>query len=108
MSAQDYSDLPIDQTGSSLTPLQIPDNNEEYTSINNAEMPSTFINTANSVSQNATFEFYFPLPNDTRIFYVTYTELHPLENARLLNNSINLSHIPDYQFSHHYNIQSWI
>ncbi|PKB94977.1 hypothetical protein RhiirA5_437634, partial [Rhizophagus irregularis] len=24
------------------------------------------------------------------------------------NNSINLSHIPDYQFPHHYNVQSLI
>src|SRR5438034_729976 len=42
------------------------------------------------------------------IYHVTYTELHPLENARLLNNSINLSHIPDHQFPHHYNVQSLI
>ena len=39
---------------------------------------------------------------------MTYTELHPLENARILNNSINLSHIPDQQLPHHYNIQSLI
>ena len=52
--------------------------------------------------QNVTFEFYLPLPNDTRIYHITYTELHPLENARILNNSINLSHIPDHQLPHHY------
>ncbi|PKY49752.1 hypothetical protein RhiirA4_465861 [Rhizophagus irregularis] len=53
-----------------------------------------------------TFKFYLPLPNDTRIYCVTYTALNLLfEIAQLLNNGINLSHIPDYQFPHHYNIQ---
>ncbi|GBB85703.1 hypothetical protein RclHR1_12190007 [Rhizophagus clarus] len=90
--------------------LQNPDNNnnEQHTLINNAGISNAFINTATPVLQNATFEFYFPLPNDTRIYYVTYTELNHLEIAQRLNNNINLSHIPGHQFPHHYNIQSWI
>ncbi|CAB5198466.1 hypothetical protein RhiirA5_419038 [Rhizophagus irregularis] len=52
-----------------------------------------------------TFKFYLPLPNDTRIYCVTYTALNLFEIAQLLNNGINLSHIPDHQFPHHYNIQ---
>ncbi|RGB29823.1 hypothetical protein C1646_766134 [Rhizophagus diaphanus] len=52
-----------------------------------------------------TFKFYLPLPNDTRIYCVTYTALNLFEIAQLLNNGINLSHIPEYQFPHHYNIQ---
>lgn len=55
-----------------------------------------------------TFEFYLVLPNDTRIFNVTYTELSQLEIAQRLNNNINLSHIPDYQFRHHYYVQNLI
>src|SRR5581483_9986117 len=89
--AQNYSDLPMDQTGNNLAPLQILDSsnntNIQHSSING--VANTF---AAPMPQNVTFEFYFPLPNDTRIYHVTYTELHPLENARLLNNSINLSH----------------
>jgi hypothetical protein len=54
---------------------------------------------------HSTFEFYLPLPNDTRIYYVTYTALHLFEIAQRLNNSISLSHIPVHQFPHHYNIQ---
>ncbi|RIA85591.1 hypothetical protein C1645_830552 [Glomus cerebriforme] len=71
-------------------------------------MPNTIINTVIPAPQNATFEFYFPF--DSHIYYITYqyTKLHPLENARLLNNSINLSHIPNHQFPYHYNIQSLI
>jgi hypothetical protein len=57
---------------------------------------------------NNTFEFYLPLPNDGRIYRVTYNTLHLSEVARLLNNNINLSHIPDYEFLHHYNIHSLI
>jgi hypothetical protein len=87
-------------------------NNEQYTPCNNVEIFNTYNNTATLASQNVTFEFYFPfsLPNDTRIYHVTYqyTELHPLENARLLNNSINLSHISDHQFPLHNNIHSLI
>jgi hypothetical protein len=60
------------------------------------------------MTQSTTFEVYFHLPNDTRIYRVTYSELHPSENIRLLNNGIDLSHIPDYQFPHHYDVQSSI
>ncbi|RGB41689.1 hypothetical protein C1646_751862 [Rhizophagus diaphanus] len=84
---QDYSNLPMDN------------NDGQHTSIVPNTAPQTFM-----------FEFYFPLPNDTRIYHVTYqyTELHPLENARLLNNRINLSHILDNQFPLHNNIHSLI
>jgi hypothetical protein len=71
-------------------------------------MSNNSVNTASPVPQNVTFEFYFPLPNDSRIYYVTYTELHPLENARLLNDRINLSQIFNHQIPHHNNIQSLI
>jgi hypothetical protein len=102
--SQDYSSLPIDQT---VAPLQILDNsnglNIQHTSINNVEKSS---NTTTFVPQNVTFEFYFPL--HSRMYHVTYTELRPSENARLLNNSINLSHIPNNQFPYHFNIQSLI
>ncbi|GBB94646.1 hypothetical protein RclHR1_23980003 [Rhizophagus clarus] len=91
------------------------DKNEQYTSLNNVGISNTFNNTHNTTppaTQNVTFEFYFPflLPNDTRIYHDTYqyTELHPLENVRLLNNRINLSHIPDHQFPLHNNIHSLI
>ncbi|CAB5198416.1 unnamed protein product [Rhizophagus irregularis] len=63
--------------------------------------------TASLVPHN-TFEFYLPLPNDTRIYRVTYKALYLFEVAQLLNKNINLSHIPDYEFPHHYNIQSLI
>ncbi|RIA89798.1 hypothetical protein C1645_824252 [Glomus cerebriforme] len=108
---QGYPNLPMHQTENSFAPLQILNNNEQniqHSSINNATMSNTIINTAIPAPQNATFEFYFPF--GSRIYHITYqcTELHPLENARLLNNNINLSHIPNYQFPHHYNIQSLI
>ena len=50
-----------------------------------------------------TFEFYSL--NNSRIYHTTYTELHPFEIVQRLNNSIDLSHIPDYQFPHHYDVQ---
>jgi hypothetical protein len=106
--SQNYSHLPH-QTGNNFAPLH--NNNDQQASINNVGMSNTFIiNNATPAFQNDTFEFYFPLPNDARIFHVTYqyTELHPLENARRLNNSINLSHIPDNQFPLHNNIHSLI
>ncbi|CAB5381417.1 unnamed protein product [Rhizophagus irregularis] len=107
--SQDCSDLSTYQTVNSSTPLHNNNNNDQQTSINNSGIPNTFIiNTLTPTFQNDTFEFYFPLQNDTRIYYVTYTELHPLENARLLNNNINLSRIPDHQLPHHYDIQSLI
>jgi hypothetical protein len=87
--AQDYSSLPTNS------------NTSHFNTINT-------INTATYMSQNTVFEFYFHLPNDTRIYHATYSELRPSENTRLLNNGINLSHIPDYQFPHHCNVQSFI
>ncbi|GBC04013.1 hypothetical protein RclHR1_05470004 [Rhizophagus clarus] len=116
---QNYSNLPISQTGNNFTPLQILDNNnnndnvniQHHTSNNNLGMSSVSLNdTATPALQNATFEFYCPLSNDTRIYHVTYqfTELHPLENARLLNDRINLSHIPNYQLQLHRNVESLI
>ncbi|PKY19371.1 hypothetical protein RhiirB3_494397 [Rhizophagus irregularis] len=80
----DYSNLPMDQTGNS------------------------FINNTNTIApapQNITFEFYFPLPNNTRIYHVTYTELNLTEIAQLLNNRIDLSHVPDHRFPYHHNVQ---
>ncbi|GBB99409.1 hypothetical protein RclHR1_03510003 [Rhizophagus clarus] len=120
---QDYSNPPMDHTENGSAPLQNYGNGNEniqHTLINNAgicdmnlntlDVNSAFntLNTATSMTQNPIFEFYFHLPNDTRIYRVTYSELHPSENIRLLNNGINLSHIPDYQFPHHYNVQSLI
>ncbi|RIA85437.1 hypothetical protein C1645_781829 [Glomus cerebriforme] len=100
----------MDQTRNSPISSQIVDNNNEsQISNNNINMSNTnldtsYINTATPPSQNTsniTYEFYLPLPNDTRIFYVTYTELDSLEVARLLNNRINIS-------SHNSNIHSLI
>ena len=80
--------------------------NQTANPLNNYQMTSSsFLDNQNPP---ATYVFYLPLPNEARIYHVTYTELHPLENARLLNNSINLSHILDHQFPHHYNVQSLI
>ncbi|CAB4391429.1 unnamed protein product [Rhizophagus irregularis] len=110
--SQGYSDLPIYQTGNNFAPSHFLDNNnnDQRTSINNVGMSNTFIiNTITPTLQNDTFEFYFPLhDNDTRIYYITYTELHPLEIAQFLNNRVNLSCIPDHQLPQHYNIQSLI
>ncbi|GBB84156.1 hypothetical protein RclHR1_01080012 [Rhizophagus clarus] len=106
---QDYSGLPTYQTGNGSTPLHIlnNNNNDQQTFVNTVRMPNTFIiDTTTPTFQNDTFEFYLSLPNDTRIYYITYTELHQLEIARLLNNSINLSRIPDHQFPNHYNTDS--
>ncbi|CAB4442796.1 unnamed protein product [Rhizophagus irregularis] len=106
--SQDYFDLPTYQADNISTLFHNNNNNDQHTSINNVEMSNTFIINTLPALQNDTFEFYFPLPNSARIYYVTYTELHPLENARLLNNSINLSRIPDHQLPHHYDLQSLI
>ncbi|GBC08553.1 hypothetical protein RclHR1_08200005 [Rhizophagus clarus] len=65
-------------------------------------------NTTDPALQNNTFEFYFPLPNDIRIYHIMYTELDSTEIARILNNRIDLSHIPDNRFPHHYNVQHLI
>ncbi|PKB93133.1 hypothetical protein RhiirA5_442225 [Rhizophagus irregularis] len=95
---QNYSNLPMDQTDNSFAPLQILDNGNEstqHTLINNTGISNldslnvntiNTINTTTSVPQNISFEFYFHLPNDTCIYRVTYSELHPSENIRLLNN----------------------
>lgn len=72
----------------------------------NVGMDQRINTTATSVPQNTTFEFY--LSNDTSTYYVTYIELNSSEIARLLNNNINLSHIPDFQLQHHRDIQSSI
>ncbi|CAB4373336.1 unnamed protein product [Rhizophagus irregularis] len=80
------NNLPMDQTG------------------NNFNNTNTIVPTP----QNNTFEFYLPLPNDTRIYYVTYTELNSTEIARLLNNRIDLSYIPDHQLPYHYNVHRLI
>ncbi|CAG8704808.1 hypothetical protein GLOIN_2v1761530 [Rhizophagus irregularis DAOM 181602=DAOM 197198] len=73
---QDYSSLPIDQTGNSFASLQILDNSNDsiqpfhHDSINKVGISNTnlinTINTSTSAPQNVTYEFYFPLPNDTR------------------------------------------
>ncbi|EXX79354.1 hypothetical protein RirG_006420 [Rhizophagus irregularis DAOM 197198w] len=68
---RDYS------TGNNFVPSII-DNNENFqhtsmildtSHINNIDMTAL-------APQNITFEFYLPLPNDTRIYHVTYTELN--------------------------------
>ncbi|CAB4414296.1 unnamed protein product [Rhizophagus irregularis] len=75
---QDFPNLPTDQTRNNSVTSQITDNNETF----------------QHASNNNTFEFYLPLPNDTRIYHVTYTELNSTEIAQFLNNNINSSHIP--------------
>jgi len=96
-------------------------NNIQHTSIN-VGISNMNPNTSNRLNENRfpnynyynyngpniTFECYLPLPNDMRIYHVRYTELHPLEIAQLLNDGINLPHIPDCQLPNHYNIQSLI
>ncbi|PKK69237.1 hypothetical protein RhiirC2_781250 [Rhizophagus irregularis] len=97
---QDYYNLSMDQTEDSSVSQQILNNNIndniQHISTNDVGISNMSLNAlhnvATSAPQNVTFEFYFPLPNDT-------------QNARLLNDRINLSHIPDYQLSHHYNLQ---
>ncbi|GBC09124.1 hypothetical protein RclHR1_08610011 [Rhizophagus clarus] len=101
----------MDQTGNNYENIQhTSTNNVGISNMNLNALHINNINSATPASQNVTFEFYCPLPNDTRIYHVTYqfTELHPLENARLLNDRINLSHIPDYQLQHHHNVRSLI
>src|SRR5947207_11050610 len=104
LTTQDYSNFPTNQTGNSFAPLQIVDNNElnfQHTSnvrMSNTNLDTLHANTTAPAPQNTTFEFYLPLQNDARIYHVTYRELDSLEIGQLLNNSINLSHIPYYQF----------
>src|SRR5436190_19797123 len=102
----------MDQTGNNFVPSQIIDNNNEnFQHTSNVGMSNMILDTnttAPAAPQNTTFQFYLPLPNDTRVYHVTYRELDSSEIAQFLNNSINLSHIPYYQFPHHYNLQSLI
>ncbi|GBC09688.1 hypothetical protein RclHR1_09040007 [Rhizophagus clarus] len=91
----------------------IDNNNNEpsYRQTSNVGMPSRNHNSGPATSGPKTFEFYFPLSNDTndtRIYYVTYTELNSLDIARRLNENIDLSHIPNYQLSNHHNVQNSI
>ncbi|RGB35845.1 hypothetical protein C1646_758871 [Rhizophagus diaphanus] len=95
---QDFSNLPTDQTRNNSVTSQITDNNEIFQHTSNVGMnqDNLYINNNNiiiSTPQNNTFEFYLPLPNDTRIYHVTYTELNSTEIAQFLNNNINSSHI---------------
>lgn len=98
--------------GNDFASLQINRNNElnyQHPSgtISNINHHNCYVYTA--ASESKTFEFYFPLPNDTRIYHVTYTELNQDDIARRLNygnNGINLS--PNYQIPHHYNVQNLI
>src|SRR4051794_38752207 len=99
----DYSNL--DQNRDTFV-----DNNNEVDfqpSVDNVEMSNRDSYTGAPVPRNITFEFYLPLPTG-RILYVTYTELDALEIASLLNNRVDLTHIPDDQLSHHHNIHSFI
>ncbi|CAG8539023.1 uncharacterized protein OCT59_017033 [Rhizophagus irregularis] len=74
--------------------------------ISSVGMQNNFINPAAPKSE--TYECYLPMPNERRFFHVTYTEIDEFEITQLLNNNINLSHIPNHQFPHHYNIQNSI
>ncbi|CAB4414295.1 unnamed protein product [Rhizophagus irregularis] len=103
---RDYS------TGNNFVPSII-DNNEnfQHTSNPNMNLDTSHINNIDMTAlapQNITFEFYLPLPNDTRIYHVTYTELNSVGIAQLLNNRINLSHILNHRLPYHYNIQHLI
>ncbi|CAB4408132.1 unnamed protein product [Rhizophagus irregularis] len=85
---QAYSDSLMNQAENDFAPLQILDDgndNVQHNLINNAgisNMNSKTLNintnnisttsTATSIFQNTTFEFYTHLPNDTRIYRVTY------------------------------------
>jgi hypothetical protein len=93
---QDYSNSPMDHN--SVT-SQI--NNETFQHTSNAEITNMNQdnlhinnNTIPAPQNNNTFEFYLPLPNDSRIYHVTYTELNSTEIAQFLNNNINSSQIP--------------
>jgi hypothetical protein len=97
----------VDQSGNSPAPQQIDyDNNEniQRTLINNIGVSDTNLNTSHtsiSTPRSNAQRFFVNLQNDTRIYYVIYSELNPLEIVQLLNN---LSHIPDYLLPHHYNL----
>ncbi|CAB4493077.1 hypothetical protein RhiirA1_454362 [Rhizophagus irregularis] len=105
-STQNYSNI--------QTPLQIVENNGELNFQHTSTLgmsTNTNINTSqtSATASAPTFEFYLPIPNDTRIYHVTYTELNTTtEIAQHLNNRINLSHVPYHHFQHHYNVQTSI
>ncbi|PKK46139.1 hypothetical protein RhiirC2_803832, partial [Rhizophagus irregularis] len=64
--ANDYSNLPMDQTGNDFVPSII--KNFENASNSNTNLDISHINNTNTIvptPQNNTFEFYLPLPNDT-------------------------------------------
>lgn len=100
-SAQDYLNLPEAQVGNSSVPMPIPNNND-----NNINYHVGISNPNNTVPPK-TFEFYLPLSDDT-IYQVTYTRLRSLDIARLLNNGVDKSHIPDSHFPLHQNVESII
>ncbi|CAB4374919.1 unnamed protein product [Rhizophagus irregularis] len=95
-SAQDYLHLSEVQVG---VPMYNDDNNINY--------PVGISNQNSNSVPPKTFEFYLPLPDDT-IFRVTYTQLHSLDTAELLNKGVDISHIPNSQFSYHLYVQSLI
>ncbi|CAB5213428.1 unnamed protein product [Rhizophagus irregularis] len=80
----------MDQTGNSSTPLQHTSTNGVGISIMSLNDFHN-INTATPAPQNLIFEFYFHLPDDTRIYRVTYSELSPSENVQLLNALHNIN-----------------
>jgi hypothetical protein len=80
--------------------------NSNGVDIQQTSIDNVYANTVAPAPQNTTFEVYLPL--DGHIYYITYTKLNILEIARLLNNRVDLSHIPDDQFPQHHVIQSLI
>ncbi|CAB5216830.1 unnamed protein product [Rhizophagus irregularis] len=78
----------MDQTGNSSAPQQIFNNKNEsiqHTLINNvgiSDLNTLHINSTTPAPYNTTYEFYFHLPNDTRIYRVTYSELNLSENIQ--------------------------
>jgi hypothetical protein len=98
--AQDYLNLPEDQTGNNFAPMQIPngdDNNNYHVEISNSDNTALL----------TTFEFYLPLPNDT-VYQVTYTKLRSIDITTLLNNGVDISHIPNSHLPHHQIVQRLI
>jgi hypothetical protein len=99
---QDYINLPMDQTGNNFVPSIIENNYENFQCASNPNINNS--STTALSPQNNTFEFYLSLPND-RIYHVAYTELNSTEITQLLNNRIDLSHIPNHRLPYHYNVQ---
>ncbi|GBB83827.1 hypothetical protein RclHR1_01050001 [Rhizophagus clarus] len=100
-SAQDYLNSP-GRFGNSYAPAIIPNNNNN----NNTNYHVKISNPNNTVLPD-TYQFYLPLPNDT-IYRVTYTKLHSSEIAKLLNNGVDISSIPDSHFFYHQRVQGLI